>query len=161
MRIIKPVAVDKEGKKQKHKAQGGRRVIYTSHHPCWDAKNRYGLPEEIPMEYSYIRHIIEPDFGAVSSAPESPKPAPEAAAPVIEQPVQQSEAPDFSGIPKALADLMATSGVTEEQIRKAVSEKGYFPADMPVKDYPTDFINGVLVGAWEQVKKMIDEAYPF
>lgn len=30
------VAVDDKGKK--HKAQGGTRVMYTSHHPCWDAK---------------------------------------------------------------------------------------------------------------------------
>ena len=27
------------------KAQGGKRVIHTTHHPCWDAKNRHGLPE--------------------------------------------------------------------------------------------------------------------
>ena len=41
------------------KAQGGRRVMYTSHHPCWDAKNRYGLPEEVPFDYDSIRSIIE------------------------------------------------------------------------------------------------------
>ncbi len=51
------IAVDDKGKK--HKAQGGRRVMYTSHHPCWDAKNRYGLPEEVPFEYEQIAHIIE------------------------------------------------------------------------------------------------------
>lgn len=56
------VAVDKDGKK--HKAQGGRRIMYTSHHPCWDAKNRYGLPEEIPMEYGQIKHIIERNIAA-------------------------------------------------------------------------------------------------
>ena len=32
------VAADKDGKK--HKAQGGKRVMYTSHHPCWDAKKQ-------------------------------------------------------------------------------------------------------------------------
>ena len=42
------VATDKEGKK--FKAQGGQRIMYTQHHPCWDAKNRDGLPEEIPFE---------------------------------------------------------------------------------------------------------------
>lgn len=52
------IATDDKGKK--HKAQGGRRVMYTSHHPCWDAKNRYGLPDEVPFEYESIRHIIEP-----------------------------------------------------------------------------------------------------
>ena len=37
------VATDDKGKK--FKAQGGERVLYTSHHSCWDAKNRYGLPD--------------------------------------------------------------------------------------------------------------------
>ena len=51
------IATDKDGKK--HKAQGGRRVMYTQHHPCWDAKNRYGLPEEVDFDYSVIATIIE------------------------------------------------------------------------------------------------------
>ncbi len=50
------VAVDDKGKKRK--AQGGSRVMYTSHHPCWDAKNRYGLPEEMPFDYAGIAGII-------------------------------------------------------------------------------------------------------
>ena len=60
------VAVDKEG--NKHKAQGGRRVMYTSHHPCWDAKNRFGLPEECPFDYSVIAPIVE----QVAPFPETP-----------------------------------------------------------------------------------------
>lgn len=56
---IYSVAVDDKGKK--HKAQGGKRVLYTTHHSCWDAKNRYGLPDEVPFEYRSIAHIIEPE----------------------------------------------------------------------------------------------------
>ena len=68
------IAADKEGKKRK--AQGGARVMYTSHHPCWDAKNRYGLPEELPFEYDAIRPIIE---GATApSSPAQPSPRKEA-----------------------------------------------------------------------------------
>ena len=40
------------------KATGGRRVIYSSHHPCWDAKNRYSLPEQMPMEFEQIAHLF-------------------------------------------------------------------------------------------------------
>lgn len=54
------VNVDGQGaQKGKNKAQGGRRVMYTTHHSCWDAKNRYGLPDELPFEYAAIRHVIE------------------------------------------------------------------------------------------------------
>ena len=51
----------------KNKASGGRRVLYTSHHPCWDAKNRFGLPEELPFEYASIAACIpDPHPGAAS-----------------------------------------------------------------------------------------------
>lgn len=53
------VATDDKGKK--FKAQGGERVLYTSHHSCWDAKNRYGLPDQVPFSYDSIAHIIQGD----------------------------------------------------------------------------------------------------
>lgn len=48
--------VTTENKTQK--AQGGKRVMYTSHHPCWDAKNRHSLPEVMDLDYSNIAHIF-------------------------------------------------------------------------------------------------------
>ena len=59
------------------------------------------------------------------------------------------------GIPDALADLMVPKGVTEQELRSVVANRGYFPADMPVKDYPKDFVDACLIGAWDQVYKMI------
>lgn len=138
------VQTDKEGKK--HKAQGNRRVMYTQHHSCWDAKNRYGLPDEIPMDYAQIAHI----FG--SPAPAVPVQQP---APAMPEPIEEN------GIPKALDDLMKASGITEEQICKACAMKGYFPENMPISDYPEDFVNGVLIGAWEQIVDFIKSDYPF
>ena len=173
------VAVDDKGKKRK--AQGGARVMYTSHHPCWDAKNRYGLPEEMPFEYESIRFIIEGgDQTAVKmeqpaepviispSAPPVQTPTPPPAEKIPEQPVQQtmdltppanegSVGEAFTGkmsdfepdtrIPKALRDLMISSNVNEWDVQRVVEARGYFPGDMPVYDYPKDFIEGVLVGA--------------
>ena len=48
-----------DNKTQSKKATGGKRVMYASHHPCWDAKNRYGLPDVMPMEFSQIKHLFE------------------------------------------------------------------------------------------------------
>lgn len=50
-----------ESKTGKAKALGGERVIYASHHPCWDAKNRHGLPDMFPLDYEVIRPIFEED----------------------------------------------------------------------------------------------------
>lgn len=187
------IAVDDKGTKRK--AQGGARVMYTSHHPCWDAKNRYGLPEEVPFEYESIRSIIEGE-GAVTSKPAEQvrstaqvnstpahtpiQPAASQIAPPVQEmtPVQQTmdltpqtAAPaaeeSFTGkasdsdpdarIPKALRDLMMNNHVDEWDIQRVVEARGYFPGDMPVYEYPQDFIEGVLVGAWNQVFAMIKE----
>ena len=65
------VNVDGQGaQKGKNKAQGGRRVMYTCHTPFWDAKNRYGLKEELPFEFSSISHIFTP---VPEAEPETPK----------------------------------------------------------------------------------------
>lgn len=183
------VATDKDGKK--HKAQGGSRVMYTSHHPCWDAKNRYGLPEETPFDYEVIRPIIEgradssaksPTVQKPSSEPEKRPNSPKAAQPSVaisQQPVEDiPDGTQFSledmmnqpeeqkalepnpvndRLPKALRDLMNANQVTTWDIQAVVAKRGYFPDDMPVEDYPQDFIDGVLVGAWPKVYGMIKD----
>lgn len=41
------------------KARGGqKRVMYANHSACWDAKNRFGLPDEMPFEYDQIAEIF-------------------------------------------------------------------------------------------------------
>ena len=45
---------------------------------------------------------------------------------------------------------MAANNVTPEELQTVVGQRGYFPADMPVKDYPADFVSG-----WPQVLEMI------
>lgn len=60
----KTIVVNVDGKgaaKGKNKVQGGKRVMYTAHHSCWDAKNRFGLPEEAEFSYEVIRGVIEGD----------------------------------------------------------------------------------------------------
>ena len=156
------------GPNAKNKASGGRRVLYTSHHPCWDAKNRFGLPEELPFEYASIAACIpDPHPGAapaprpimVEDAP-APKPAPvpvpvaPAVPPTVPAGISASDL-QAQGVPTALAQLMAANNVTPEELQTVVGQRGYFPADMPVKDYPADFVSGCLVAAWPQVLEMI------
>ena len=71
------VIVSDKDKQGKGKAQGGRRVMYASHHPCWDAKNRYGLPDMMDFDYQAIAGIID----GAPTAPTAPARAPEPAKP--------------------------------------------------------------------------------
>ena len=182
------VAADDKGKK--FKAQGGRRVIYTSHHPCWDAKNRLGLPEELPLDFSALAQYIS--TGSAPSAPVPPPPAqaatpapaaapapagtnapPQPAPPPPPEPdpapapplapQEDTKPQDNADALKALRDLMKANGVEDYQVQAAFAARGYFPEQTPLENLPADFIQGVLVGAWAQVCNWIkaNDPLPF
>ncbi|MCK9327924.1 MAG: ATP-binding protein [Bacteroidales bacterium] len=177
------VNVDGQGtEKGKNKGQGGKRVMYTYHHPCWDAKNRHGLKPELNMDYSEIAHCIReitstskpPQKTAprteTTQPPEAPPKTPPKAPPEAPPPdetkqttttININDIPDLpdplASITKPLADLMRANNVTVEEIQKAVANKGYYPADTPINNYDYGFINGVLIGAWPQVFGIIKQ----
>lgn len=181
------VATDDKGKK--HKGQGGVRTIYATHHPAWDAKNRQGLPDEFPLDYTSIAHIFGPTqqqpvqvtetwssrppehnetVQVQHSQPNAPitptvpvaqstaQPAPEPSQSVPNVP-DPPVLPLSPGIPQALRDLMLQNNVTEVEIQVVVSRKGYYPQDTPIANYDPSFVEGVLVGAWQQVYGMVVE----
>ena len=95
---VNVINVDNQGAaKGKNKAQGGRRVIHTTHTPFWDAKNRYGMPDELPLEYASIAPIFSAQLQPAAPAP---APAPTASAPAksapkpAEKPAPKAPAPD-------------------------------------------------------------------
>jgi len=151
------VNVDGQGTaKGKNKAQGGQRILRTSHHPCWDAKNRFGLPEELPFEFGSIAHLFSSTPAQAPRQPAAPPRQEPKQEPAPEQPTTPDAlaAPD-GGIPKALRDLMDANKVKDVEIMYAVGQKGYFPGDMKISDYPEDFVMGCLVGGWPQVFDMV------
>lgn len=156
------VNVDDQGaQKGKNKVQGGKRVMHTTHHPCWDAKNRHGLAPELPFAYQEIAHCIQALVVEQSAPPAAEPPAPVAEVAQPEPATEQTPPtpPPNTGLPQALVDLMIQDMVTVQEIQEAQANanagKGYFPKDMPLADYPEEFINGVLIGAWPQVLGMV------
>lgn len=167
------VATDDKGKK--HKAQGGTRTVYATHHPAWDAKNRHGLPDDFPLDYGHIAHIFnqsaspgplpvakpsqpEPSHPDTASTPPPAQPDPAASPPPQTGITPPAQADLDQNIPAALRDLMLQHGVKEIEIQVVVSEKGYYPKDTPIVNYDPQFINGVLVTAWDKVYAMIQSA---
>lgn len=58
-----------EGPNGKGKATGsGKRMMYANHKPTYDAKNRFGLPDEMPLDYSLIAHVIDGTLEAQPTA---------------------------------------------------------------------------------------------
>jgi len=161
------VNVDNQGAaKGKNKAQGGKRIMYTTHTPSWDAKNRHGLADELPFDYGEITHI--PYARPIASTAELIKQHETKQEKPAEQPATEKQPEilfgvatpvdmfpplknELDGVPKALADLMSANDVTTAEIQQIVGVKGYYPANTPIANYDPKFVAGVLVGAWAQV----------
>ena len=149
------VVADKKG--EKYKGTGGKnRVLYATHAASWDAKNRWGLPDEVPMDYAQIAPHVP--------VPEIPGPAPAVTAADIEaartMPTPFDEAPE----PVAphlgpLYDLMERDGVSEAALQAAMAKKGYFTADTPVSVYDEQAA-GWVVSVWPQIREFISSGMP-
>ena len=151
------------GPNAKNKASGGRRVLYTTHHPCWDAKNRFDLPEEVPFAYASIAACI-PGGAAAKPPVQAQTPAPKAEADILPSPPPPREevpeallTPDLIalGVPEKLAQLMSANNVTPEELQTVVEQKEYYTKDIPIRNYRSDFVEGCLVGAWPQVLQAV------
>lgn len=164
----------------KKKAQGGERVMYTNHRPAWDAKNRHGLPDEMPFNYAGIAHIFvgqqqapQPQVEQLQAvAPEPQQTAPQAPEPIQEElpldmstvgevpqnevPVEQQVAPAqyHASLPKSLTDLMSQNNVTEEELQKVAYIRGHFPLGTPIENFPPDYWD-MIVSHWQATMEVI------
>lgn len=157
--------VDGQGAtKGKNKARGGERVMYTSHHPAWDGKNRWGLQEKLRFSYKEIEAHIPVIGDAVQEKPTVEKKT----APVQDKPqgktapVQetvQTEAVDtrIDKLPKAIQDLMKQQGITSDDLEIYISKiKGHFPAGTPFENLPEDYLKGIAANWYKIVQDIRD-----
>lgn len=127
------------------KVQGGKRVMYTSHNPVWDAKNRHGLPEELELSFNGIAKIFgNGDAVRGDSSPQGNRP--------------RKESPQTAQ--ERLAEMMAEAGITEYQLREVVAAKGHYPIETPLSDYSDKIVNGFCIRHFDKIVKQIrgDEA---
>lgn len=178
----------------KKKATGGKeRIMYTEHAATWDAKNRFGLPEVLPLDFEPIAHLFSDNYEVKATEQIKEQPAVNTITTtqqtkLVEQPNPEvnnwttntdthlsidstwkptpytaEEEAIMAELPKALTDLMKSKQVHPSEIQHAVSIKGYFTKDTPIKNYDPEFIQGCLIGAWPAVMELIqtDRDLPF
>ena len=109
------------------KAWGGKRVMYTAHHPTYDAKRRVPLPDVMDLDYKGIAHLFE--------APQK------AACRVLPR--------------EKLRFLMVEDGVTEEELGSVVAARGHYPSNTSICEYPDSFVTGWLLKYWDQILDLI------
>lgn len=108
------------------KGSGGKkRTIYTSHSAVYDAKNRFGFPDELPMEW---KPPLSSAFERTNAKPDSVKPKPKqekkkAAEPKPEDPEVPATDDDWRGEPEEWEGL-------PEDVKKFMEEKMINPSDL-------------------------------
>ncbi len=138
------------------KAVGGKRVIYTSHHPCWDAKNRVGLPEEIPAEYSAIADSIPADLEQSNGLP--------TVLDDLSAGGRKRKAKKAEEKPETLLDqlrkLMESGDVKiiDSQLQQAMAKN--VDPEMPLEKYSDKLLTWIITN-WSSVYKKITDEFPF
>lgn len=165
------MAADDKGKV--HKATSVQRVMYATKSAWWDAKNRFGLPDMMPLDYGAVAHLFAaPAETLMQRAQDAgipaetinlpPAPAsgnPQNLNPDDFEPLPGNE-PDWTGIPETLKNLMDANRVMPAHIEKISSEVfRYFPAGMPVREYPADY-HEWLCANWQQVMDAVRQNCP-
>ena len=132
------------------KAQGGKRVMYTSHHPAWDAKSRVPLPEVLDLDYKHIAHIFS--WGQTSAATIVTQTAmQETPAPQQQNPPEEESAADV------FRSILKEKDVTEEEVRQVVAARGKYTVETPIDDYPDEFLYGYVIRYWDQIFDIIQQ----
>ena len=103
------------------KATGGQRVMYTTHMPAWDAKNRLGLPDELPFEYGAIKDKF---LAATEGAQAKP----------------QTNGYPYSypsSVPQKVVELASQSGLNPNSIMAIVYNGKFMPEGTSIEAVPT------------------------
>lgn len=141
----------------KKKGVGGKRMMFTTHNPAWDAKNRFGLPESLEMDYQSIAHIFNRINNVQTQQPSQQETQQLPDKNEFMNQEQQELTQDFSrgpqqdidpAIPTSVADLMKLSQITTDEIMKVIYVGGFMPRDTPVQNIPND-LWGHLVTNWD------------
>lgn len=107
------------------KATGGQRVMYTTHMPAWDAKNRLGLPDELPFEYEAIK-------GKFLAATEGAQVKPQTNGLPCGYPYKYP-----SSVPQKVVELASQSGLNPNSIMTIIYNGRFMPEGTPIEAVPT------------------------
>lgn len=130
--VVKPD--DKVGGSQK--LRGGRRVMYANHTPAFDAKNRFGLPDEMDMDFANIAGIFP-------STNESP-----VVDPIIDA--------DMSKTSKdKLKELLDSNQINISSLEFYCADKEYCQEGTTFDLFPEEFCE-YLVSNWEEIEQELN-----
>lgn len=162
----KTLVVETDGK---NKARGGQRVMYATHHACWDAKNRFGLADELPLDIKALAPLFAAPVATPATPPptnprdelphmppaKAPTPAATKPAPAAAQPAATAPATwDNAAMLEQLGQLMTQSGVALPELQEVMARSGIVPAGTNPRQYNQTTLSRVIAG-WSVIVKNV------
>lgn len=118
------------------KAQGGKRVMYTQHHSCWDAKNRHGLADCLPLEYNSIAHIFanSTKVNNVSSLTDN-----------------------SDALFNKVLEMCTQYAITDNDILNVIKARGHYPQANSLKEIPQEFLGSWVIPNFNNILNFISK----
>lgn len=176
-----------DSKTKSKKATGGKRIMHTTHNPCWDAKNRSGLDDTLDFDFNEISYLFAktPKLYSTNNTvrldtpKEEPKEAPKMDTSPIEddgpvelslEPTPEPEivegdmipnidytSPEYEGLIPEVIQLMEENMISADALKAAVADAGIVPVSTPFTAYPEDWQRGDLVANWDEWLKRMND----
>lgn len=109
------------------KAQGGKRVIYTAHHPAWDAKTREALPEVMDLDFANIAKL----YGGITKAAPAAKPI------------------------DKVNELLTSAPFDADTLLSFIKSKGHCQDAAALADIPDKFVTGWILKYWNDITEAL------
>ena len=122
------------------KATGGKRTLYCNHSAVFDAKNRFGLKDEIDLDFKNIAHLFVGTEEAETS---------------VEKETSSQETPKERVTITRLKEMITQAGVSEDDLKKVVASRGHYKEEADINDYSDDFITRWIIPNWKKIVEMI------
>lgn len=157
--------VIEDSKTKSKKGTGGKRVMHTSHNPCWDAKNRSNLPDTLDFDFENIASLFEnvqPALAVKQEPAEKEDHTPISVTDYMDEPGHIMEGddipketepdytsdPEYEGLIPEVMQLMRENSITAAQLKKAVAKVGVVPEVTPFTSYPPEWQRAELLTNW-------------
>lgn len=145
------------------KGRGGKRVMYCAHHPCWDAKNRFGLPEKADMSLDVLRPLWEKDTEkGTENGPSQPAAALHEGA--SQETAAEEQVAESGDLGAEILRRLKAAEISPEEFQLYIANRGFFTYGTPIEQYPADFVRDWVFKYWPNIVEAIvndPERVPF
>lgn len=133
----------------KVKAKGKQRMMYCNYSPVWDAKNRHGLPDELPFEFKQIEKLI-PTYSKEQKAEKSKENNIAKIDAMMEE--EHEDYVELKSKQDVIREQLAKRNITEDALIAFLNEKG-LTSEKALDDMSNDDIDNLSA----RLDKIIDK----